>query len=114
MIWPILTVTLAQASPEIGPTDLPEGYMLVEGDIVVPDDFYDRATYKRFDHWPGGIVYFEFDTDVSDSHRTAMREAMDEWMAVAGVVFVPRSEQPARSGRLRSDQLWEHSGRLWA
>ena len=68
--------------------------MLVEGDIVVPDDFYDRATYKRFDHWTDGIVYFEFDSNVSESRRTAMREAMDEWMAVSGVVFVPRSNQP--------------------
>ena len=89
----VLFAAPVQASPEVGPTDLPEGYFLVEGDIVVGADFFQRATYKRFDHWTDGIVYFEFDSNVSDSRRTAMREAMDEWMDVSGVVFLPRSGQ---------------------
>ena len=93
MIWLVVMSASVQASPEVGPSELPEGYFLVEGDIVVGADFFQRATYKRFDHWTDGIVYFEFDSNVSDSRRTAMREAMDEWMDVSGVVFLPRSGQ---------------------
>jgi len=51
---------------------IPEGYMIIEGDIVVPEDFFDtknaRGTYDT-DLWPGGIVPFVFDANVDATHR---------------------------------------------
>jgi hypothetical protein len=71
--------------------------MLIEGDMVVPLDFYEtlgaRGVYepKLWDHGgdrPGnGEVPYVFDGDVEGTQRLAMKAAMDEWAAVANVKF---------------------------
>lgn len=76
------------------PRDIPENAILIDGDIILSGDSNTAATYTTAsEFWPDGIVYFEFDDNVSDSRRTDMLEAMDEWMAVSGVVFLPRFGQ---------------------
>ncbi len=73
-------------------SDIPDGAMLIHGDIIVPLDFYDQPE-AAFDTntWPDGIVYFEFDGNVSSANQQEMRLAMQEWINVAGVAFVPRT-----------------------
>ncbi len=86
------------------PYGVPEGYMIIEGDIIVPVDFYEKgepaATFTTFLRlWHDGIVPYEFDIDpsspgyVSPSRRNAMIQAMADWEAVANVDFVPRNGQ---------------------
>ena len=73
---------------------LPEGYMIIEGDIVVPVDFYETNAPQAAwvtDLWPNGIVPYVFDAGVSASHRVSMTEAMAEWEAVANIDFRPRA-----------------------
>jgi astacin len=76
---------------------VPEGYMIIESDIVVPEDFFDsgggRATYG-VSLWPGGVIPYVFDPNVDFDRRTAMREAMAEWEAASGVEFVPGIGSP--------------------
>lgn len=49
-----------------------------------------RGTWEA-NLWPGGVVPFEFDNNVSASNQTAMLAAMGELEAVCNVRFVPRN-----------------------
>lgn len=75
--------------------DLPDGHVLIEGDVVVPEGFRDdidgllSATAPNL--WPGGVVPYEFDPGVSSSNQAAMRAAMSEWEAVANIDFRERT-----------------------
>lgn len=70
---------------------IPDGYMVIQGDIIVPEDFYEaRATYQ-FNPWPAGIVAYEFDPNVSVANRDAMLGAMAVWEGIANITFVPRT-----------------------
>ncbi|MEM1042106.1 MAG: M12 family metallopeptidase [Bacteroidota bacterium] len=69
--------------------NIPDGYTIIEGDILVPEG-YQRGTLTA-QLWPGGRVPYEFNGNVSTSNRQAMLAAMDEWEAVADVRFVPRN-----------------------
>src|SRR5262245_1575685 len=62
-------------------------YVIIEGDIQVSPDFYQRlqaaarspqAAPVRHDTrlWPGGLVPFEFDSNVSGENQTKMLNAM--------------------------------------
>jgi hypothetical protein len=74
-------------------TDIPEGYFLFEGDILLPLDYFSqRATYGT-SLWPGGIVPFQFDSGVTSQNQQNMLNAMAAWEAVANVDFVPRNGQ---------------------
>ncbi|MBI5387074.1 MAG: M12 family metallopeptidase [Verrucomicrobia bacterium] len=89
---------LTAPAQELGPAPgVPEGFMLIEGDILVrlpkpgtpaPKGVY-RETSTYF--WPGGVVPYEFDANVSAANRTAAINAMAEWEAVANVDFRARS-----------------------
>lgn len=85
--------------------DVPTGYMLVDGDIQVRIADYERyaqarreslargerprplSTFITTNFWPNGQVAYEFDANVSAANRTSMRNAMNEWEAVANVTF---------------------------
>lgn len=74
--------------------NLTRGYKLIDGDIQVPNDFdpMQRMTYNT-NLWTGGIVYYEWDANVSAANRTNMVNAMVQWTNVANVSFVLRSNQ---------------------
>jgi hypothetical protein len=82
---------------------IPEGYMIIEGDILVPVDFYDRilpsapgapdAPWLPSSFWPNGVVPYEFDANVTAANETGMIAAMGEWEAVANVDFVARTTE---------------------
>lgn len=50
----------------------------------------DRTTWVA-SLWPGGVVPYTFDSNVSVFNQTAIREAMDELQTVANVRFKPRA-----------------------
>ncbi len=81
--------------PPVPIEDIPDGYMLIEEDILVPTDFYDqldRGTW-RTNFWPGGIVPFIFDGNVNSTQQGQMLAAMQLWENVANVDFIPRTTQ---------------------
>lgn len=72
----------------IPPQDgVPQGHILIEGDIIVPEGFLEaRGTYAT-NLWPGGIVPYEFDANVSTNNQALMLAAMGDWEATAQVDF---------------------------
>ncbi len=48
------------------------------------------------DLWPGGVVPYEFDSDVTAANQARVRDAMDMLEAAAGVTFVPRTNEWSR------------------
>lgn len=84
-----------EAPPPGSIKDVPEGYMVIEGDILVPTDFYDqvgRGTWAT-NLWPNGVVPFIFDSNVEEPKRAQMLAAMQEWENVANVDFRPRTNE---------------------
>ena len=74
---------------------IPEGYMLIEGDILLPVDAAYDATY-RATYWPNGIVPYEFHDNVNAVNQQRAIDAMAEWSAVANLTFVLRTTQTNR------------------
>ena len=77
---------------------VPDGYMIIEGDIIVPSDFYLRSPLSpegawTTSFWPSGNVPYVFDANVSAANQTAMLAAMAEWENIAHVDFFVRSSQ---------------------
>src|SRR5262245_31733292 len=76
--------------------EVPEGFMLVGGDILVPIgyDLLSPFSPNPANYWPGGIIPYEFDANVSAPNRAAMVTAMQQWENAANVQFVVRGAQP--------------------
>lgn len=74
---------------------IPPGYMLIEGDIIVPVFFYTSSTWggTGWRLWSANTVPYLFAPSVTTAHRAAMLAAMDEWQAVTAVTFTPRTSQ---------------------
>jgi len=68
---------------------LPEGYVLIEGDILVPE-ITTRGLYTVM-WWPNGVVPYEFDSNVTTANRDVAILAMSDWAAVATLFFQPRN-----------------------
>lgn len=66
---------------------VPDGYTIIEGDIIVPVGQLSVQGTWASNLWPGGDVPYEFDANVVAGNRTAMQNAMAEWEAVANVDF---------------------------
>ncbi len=86
-IW----LPLFAAEPDGSPPaeGLPEGYKLIEGDILVPEITIEGLFATNW--WTNAVVPYEFDGNVSSARRAIALDAMAEWEAVANVVFVPRT-----------------------
>ena len=73
---------------------MPSGTMLIEGDIVVPLNFYEmraQGAYTSASLWTNGIVPYTFAPGTTVARQQAVVRAMDGWEAVSGVRFVPYS-----------------------
>ncbi|NOT02019.1 MAG: hypothetical protein HOP29_15500 [Phycisphaerales bacterium] len=79
------------------PADLPDGFMIIEEDIIVPTNFFGgpgpASTHITSGLWPGGIVPYEFSFNVTAQNQQRALDAMAEWEAVANVLFVPLTNQ---------------------
>ncbi|MBE7472482.1 MAG: hypothetical protein DPW09_22665 [Anaerolineae bacterium] len=84
---------------------IPDGYVLIEGDILVPKDFLQsdgigtQSAFGDTTFWPSGVVPFVFDANVSAVNQTRMLNAMTQWETVANIDFRPR---------IAADQFWVH------
>lgn len=89
-----LMVPPADAQSQPGPWKLPEGAIIIEGDIIVPEWFpWAEGAYVT-NLWPNGVVHYEFDANVVPglvgmaNPRAEMVAAMQEWENVATIDFV--------------------------
>ncbi|MGH9832528.1 MAG: M12 family metallopeptidase [Blastocatellia bacterium] len=77
----------AQTGQELPKKDnITPGYKIIEGDMQVPIAHSPESTFER-NLWPGGIVYYNFDLNVSPANQEIARAAMRVWMNVANVTF---------------------------
>lgn len=94
---PQLTVTptmLPTALPDQS-DGIPEGYMLIEGDILVPETFFDHSQQATYTTrlWPDGEIPYACGFGVDCGDDSEVRQAMDRWEAVANVHFIQFSGQ---------------------
>lgn len=91
-----LCFTTPATADETEAYGIPPGFIVIEGDIVVPRDFYEtleeRGCYAP-NLWPSGVVPYEFDPGVTAPQQAGMLDAMAEWEAVAGVDFRARGSE---------------------
>lgn len=84
-------------APTTGPIDaeppLPDEISIppVSCEILF-DDFQDRSLLNP-NTWPGGVVPYTFNANVTTFNAAAMRHAMDILERVANITFVPRTSQ---------------------
>lgn len=73
---------------------LSPGFKVIDGDIVVPEEF-DGQTAAAYatNLWPGGVIPYGFDANVTGANAAAMLVAMSWWENVAAVDFIPRADQ---------------------
>lgn len=60
--------------------------------IIMPEGFDDRALWNS-NTWPGGVVPYVFNANVTAVNAAAMRHSMDMLQQVANITFVPRTSQ---------------------
>jgi uncharacterized protein (TIGR03437 family) len=67
-------------------TNITRGYKIISGDIQVPEGYAPEASFE-LNLWPGGVVFYEFDANVTPANRAIMRGAMAVWQTGSSVVF---------------------------
>lgn len=67
-------------------TNITRGFKIVRGDIQVPEAASPEASFE-LNLWPNGVVFYEFDANVTAANRAVMRGAMAAWTTGTGVVF---------------------------
>ncbi len=81
---------LIAAEPDGSPPvdGLPDGYILIEGDILVPEISIEGLFSTNW--WPNGVVPYVFSGNVSTANRAIALDAMSEWENVATISIQPR------------------------
>ncbi|MBX3387967.1 MAG: hypothetical protein KF691_00785 [Phycisphaeraceae bacterium] len=82
--------TVAKAQPESTGIDFTQPR--VACNIIPPEGFDDRALWNS-NTWPGGVVPYIFNANVTAVNAAAMRHSMDMIQQVANITFVPRTNQ---------------------
>ena len=78
---------------------VPEGYMIIEGDIMVPENYYNLVSNRAIEGsidtnlWSEGIIPFSFDGNVNETNRNRMLEAMQDWENIGHIDFITRTTQ---------------------
>ncbi|MBX3382946.1 MAG: hypothetical protein KF864_05495 [Phycisphaeraceae bacterium] len=75
--------------PESGLEVTPGHY--ISGCVQLPF-FEPRGPYSPAPPWPGGVIPFEYDGNVSQANRTLFNAAMSEVSAYCAVTFVPKQD----------------------
>lgn len=90
-----LSLVILLMGEDVRSGNLPTGlarFKVIEDDILVPLSFdpVSPAATWTVPLWPGGVVPYEFDANVTPAHQTDMLNAMAEWESVANINFRPR------------------------
>lgn len=81
------------------------GVKIIQGDIAIPDEIISLRPNLNMDNaragvyayttlWPGGVIYYNFHSNVPSWMRNVFRRAMYEWNRLSGIRFVYRTNQP--------------------
>lgn len=85
---PVKAQTKQAKSDQFRPkTNITPGFKIINGDLQVPLKQAPGASFK-INSWPNGVVYYEFDANVTDTNRAAARAAMEAWMPGTGLRFL--------------------------
>ena len=79
------------------------GWVLIEGDILVPKDGVGTETPFYTSLWTNGIVPYEFDSNVDAQKQAVMLESM-------AVAISLRIDNSSTAWRRRSFSAWRRSG----
>ncbi len=108
---------ISYAAPD--PSLIREGFMVVEGDMVLPTAYFEQqkmgasaSVYVTNRLWTNGVVPYEFDANVTSGNQAAMRQAMDDWEAVADVQFVVRTNQANYVHIFSGSGNWSYVGMI--
>lgn len=71
------------------------GYKIIQGDMQVPITQSPESTFEP-NLWPGGIVYYNFDLNVTPERMEIARQAMRIWSATRNITFVHTLPIPFR------------------
>ena len=114
----VASVTVAAAEGDTLGANIPDGFMIVEGDIIVPKDYthtLSLTNYRSIQSWPEGVVPYEFDDGVSAANQTKMLNAMAELERVSSVQFVPWTSETdflnIQAGSVNSSYVGRQGGR---
>ena len=66
--------------------------VLLDDIILDPERFREKCAYYGT-KWPHGIVYYDFDSNVTSVNRQRWIDAATEWSSVADVSFIARNTQ---------------------
>ena len=81
--------------------ELPPGYTIIEGDIVVPESLLQVEAAYQTNLWTNEIVPYEFFSNVSQANQTQMLTAMQQWQNVTNVAFVQCANNHCAGNYLR-------------
>jgi uncharacterized protein (TIGR03437 family) len=81
--------------------DITPGFKIINGDIQAPMKHEPGASFK-INTWPNGVVFYEFDANVTEANRSAARSAMASWMPGTGLRFLEGR------GRLAKQDIYIH------
>lgn len=70
------------------PTGIPPGFVLIEGDILVPENIFIIEAAYQTNLWTNNVVPYEFNANVTAANRILMQAAMQEWENVSDIAFV--------------------------
>jgi hypothetical protein len=121
LVLAIATLTMGQGDaplpfPAVDGESAPvrEGFTRI-GDMVVPTSLlqtrggYDASSFRR---WNDGVIPYAFAGDVSQTNRNYAIQAMNEWQAVSGLRFIPRTNQTDYIYLMNDSGNWSYVGRI--
>ncbi len=82
------TLNRGLSEAELG---IPEGFELIEGDVVVPIGQRGTTAVNLWTAYGLGVIPYEFDGNVSASNQQRAIDAMADWEARSGVNFIQRA-----------------------
>ena len=95
-------------------TGLPEGDVIIMGDIAMPAEYAEVGALATFsaNTWVNGVVPYSFAANLKGVEKQAVRDAMNLWQDVSGLKFVPRTNQRDFIHFIRSTGNWSYIGRI--
>ncbi|MBU0982567.1 MAG: M12 family metallopeptidase [candidate division Zixibacteria bacterium] len=81
---------------DVEPLDPPRPYRIIEGDIIVTQEWYDNRDSKTCwssNFWPGMTIPYTFSSNVDAARQATALTAIATWERVCDIDFVPRGSQ---------------------
>ena len=108
--FPTATIEVPDGVEPLRLPHLPEGYVLVDGCILMREEDWWNRSYNPGSAWPSGIVPFTFASDVSTTNRQRALEAMAALNeSVADINFIYRTNEDNYIQFINSPETYNYS-----